>query len=62
MDKARSHILEGLDWMNEVSLCNKARDSTAAVKRMEFNNLLECMDKLRSSYQVLEREKTKMMQ
>ncbi|CAH1433272.1 unnamed protein product [Lactuca virosa] len=51
IDKAQTHILEGLHWMNEVSLCNNARMVATAARDMEFDKLSDCMDKLRSSYQ-----------
>lgn len=44
--------------MKKVSLHSKARASMATTKIMEFDKLSECMDKIQSSYQVLEREKT----
>ncbi|CAH1440488.1 unnamed protein product [Lactuca virosa] len=61
IDKAQTHILEGLHWMNEVSLHNKARVVATAAREMKFDKLSDCMDKLRSSYQFLEREKKKLI-
>lgn len=50
IDKAQTHILEGLNVMNKVSLRNKARMVATAARDMEFDKLSDCMDKLRSSY------------
>ncbi|CAH1416225.1 unnamed protein product [Lactuca virosa] len=51
------HHFTSTRFTNNPGLC-KARASVATTKSMEFDKLLECMDNLRSSYQVLEREKT----
>lgn len=57
IDKARAHILEGLQWMNEVPLRSKARAADVVARGIDFNEMFEYLDKLRSSYQALEREK-----
>lgn len=62
IDIARSYILEGLRWINEVSLHRKAHASAAVVNNMEFDNILDYMDKLWSNYHVLDREKIELMQ
>lgn len=46
--------------MNEVSLRLKARATATTAKSMEFDRLLECLDKLKSIYKLLNREKTKL--
>lgn len=48
--------------MTEVSFHNKAFAAATAARDMEFDKLSCYMDKLRSSYQVLKRETTKLMQ
>ncbi|CAH1413554.1 unnamed protein product [Lactuca virosa] len=61
MDKSWTHILEGLHWMNEVSLRNKARATDITARGMEFDKPSDCIAKLRSIYSVLEREKIELM-
>ncbi|CAH1453477.1 unnamed protein product [Lactuca virosa] len=57
MDMARTDILEGLHWMNEVSLWNKDRNVAFTMQWIEFERAFKLLEDLRANYQALEREK-----
>lgn len=57
IDKNCTHILEGLHWMNEVSLRSKARVAASTMQRIEFEKASELLKDVRVNYQTLESEK-----
>lgn len=57
MDKARNHILEGLHWINDVSLQSKARVVASSSQCIKFQKASKLLEDIQENYHGLEREK-----